>query len=403
MVQILEDEHHGTRGREAGEHRQDPAPDLGRVVAVLLAALLAVPQRQPDPAGGPLDLVRVDPLRHHLTDPPGHGLLAVDLADLADEHLPERRERPLLLERARPSDEDLHALGQPRQELLGHPRLPDAGFAEQRHEVRAFAGRHAVEGVGEQRELAAPVHERHPLAVRPPARSQREDGPGRHRAAHTFGIDPSRLAELHLRGGELRGRRADEDLARGGRLLEPRADVHLGPEHDVAVGRRPHGDRAGVHADPDLHGRRQPQLAPQPRGLIADRERGAHRAGGVVVVGDRRAEGPEHGVADEPLGDPAEPRDLLAHHPVEPGQDLAEPLGIDGGRQLRGTGEVDEDDRDDPPFRGVRDGEGGAARGAEAGVGRQGLPAAGALGRGHRASIVRVARRLRGPSLSGTR
>ena len=103
LLQVLEHEHDRAVGREAGEHREDAAAHLGRVVAVVPVAVATQAEREPQAARGALDLVGVDPSADPLAEPPEHLLLgrAALLADLAVHHLGERPERDLLLERAR--------------------------------------------------------------------------------------------------------------------------------------------------------------------------------------------------------------------------------------------------------------------------------------------------------------
>ena len=72
------------------------------------------------------------------------------------------------------------------------------------------------------------------------------------------------------------------------------------------------------------------------------------------------------------------------HHPVERREHLAEPLRVQPSGELGRAGQVDEHDRDDPPFGRGRDRHGRAAVRAEVGAGRQRLPAARAALSAHR-------------------
>ena len=179
-----------------------------------------------------------------------------------------------------------------------------------------------------------------------------------------------------------------EDLPRRGGLLQPRPDVDLCPDHDAPVVRGPHRHLAGVDPDPDLHRRGEPEGLPQPLGAVAHREGGANGADRVVVAGHGHPEHAEDRVADEALRDAPQPGDLLAHHRVEGDDHLAEPLGVDPGGELGGAGQVDEDDRDDPPLRCLGHGHRRPAVRAEVGLGRDRLPAARARGGAHRAYSI---------------
>ena len=255
-------------------------------------------------------------------------------ADLPVDHLGERPERDLLLERARTAREHADALGQAGEELLDHARLADAGLAEQRHEVRPLAHAHPLERVGEQRQLAPAVHERDRPARLRPDDAERPATPAIAASKPFASIMPA-LAELDRVADEQAGALADEHLPRPRRLLQTGADVHLGADHDVAVGRRAHRDRPGVHADPHADRHRQLEPGTDARRPLHDREAGAHAALGVVVVQHRHAEHTQHRVADEALGTPAQRRDLVGHHAVERGEHVAEPLGIERSRRAR--------------------------------------------------------------------
>ncbi len=194
LVEVLEDEHHGSARREPGEHRQDAAADLGRVVAVLLAPLLAEPQGEPQPPHGSVDLVGFDPAGHDLAEAFEDPLLrsVAFLPDLPVDHLGERPERDLLLERARAAGEDLHPVGQGGEELLHDPALADPRLPQQRHQVGAPALLDAFEGVAEQRHLPQPVHERDRLPR--PATGQPDHGPRRDRLVEPLGLDRAHRA-----------------------------------------------------------------------------------------------------------------------------------------------------------------------------------------------------------------
>ena len=80
---------------------------------------------------------------------------------------------------------------------------------------------------------------------------------------------------------------------------------------------------------------------------VADRERCAHGALGVVLVRGRRAEERHHGIADELLDGAAVTLELRADALVVGAQERLDVLGIDRLRRAREADEVAEDDRDD--------------------------------------------------------
>src|SRR6266511_6377559 len=98
---------------------------------------------------------------------------------------------------------------------------------------------------------------------------------------------------------------ADEDLPGGGSLLETRGGSDRVADDDELVSvavldrRRDHGE-TGVDADVDVERRADAvgDTLVERGNPLANRERGAHRPLGVVLMRDRRAEDCEHCVAD---------------------------------------------------------------------------------------------------------
>jgi hypothetical protein len=156
LVQVLEDEHDRAVAREPGEHREHALTNLGELIPAVVIAVVVQPERQPQPARRRLDVVGVDPLGHGgsqlLLDVRRRGLAVV--AKLTVEHLGDRPELDVLLERTRASGQHLRALGQPGEELGHHPGLPDPRLPEQGDEVRTLARRGPVEHIVQQRQLA---------------------------------------------------------------------------------------------------------------------------------------------------------------------------------------------------------------------------------------------------------
>ena len=80
---------------------------------------------------------------------------------------------------------------------------------------------------------------------------------------------------------------------------------------------------------------------------VADRERRADRALGIVLVRRRRAEERHHRVADELLDRAAVPLELGADALVVGAEDRLDVLRVERLRARREADEVAEDDRDD--------------------------------------------------------
>ena len=385
LVQILEHQDHRTASRETGEHREHALAHLRELVAAVVLTVGVQAEREAEPARGRVDLARVDPRRHRgaqaLLDVGGRHRAVV--AELALEHLRDRPELDVFLEGARASDQYLGFLGEPREELGDHARLPDPRLAEQRHEVRALSRGRAFEHVVEERQLAAAVDERDPPPVDDPA-AKPEHRPCGDRALEPLRLDRPRFAEVHGVAGKMHRRRAREDLPGRRGLLQPRAEVHLGADHDRAVLRGADGHLPGSHADPDLDRRAEPKILAEVARTLPDVERRADGAHRVVVAPRRDAEDDEHRVTDESLRDAAVPRGLLRHHPVERRQDLAEPLRVQLRRELGRARHVDEDHRHQPALGCGRDGDRRAAVGTEVRTGRQRPPAPRTRLSGHR-------------------
>ncbi len=107
---------------------------------------------------------------------------------------------------------------------------------------------------------------------------------------------------------------------------------------------------SGLRVEPDerLAGRDpDPQLELFLERELADRERGADGALGVVLVRGRRAEQRHHRVADELLDGAAVALELRAHALVVRPEKRLDVLGIHRLGACREADEVAEDDRDD--------------------------------------------------------
>jgi len=137
--------------------------------------------------------------------------------------------------------------------------------------------------------------------------------------------DRARRPELDASRREPTRQVADEDLAGLGALLEARRLVHRWPRDErLLTGAR--DDLTRVHTEPELEGQtaRRIQLAD----ALAQREGGADRALGVVIVRRRRAEDRHHRVADELLDGPAVLLEDLPHLGEGPSVRTPDDLGV---------------------------------------------------------------------------
>ena len=144
-------------------------------------------------------------------------------------------------------------------------------------------------------------------------------------------------------GGAVR-RLVDEDPVDRRRALEAGGGVdHVTGRHPFALARPgSEGDErlAGRDGDANL----EPAVV---RHRLADRERGANRAFGIVLVGDRRPEEGHDGVADELLDGAAVALELGAQLLVVRPQDRVDVLGVERLGPRREADEVGEEHRHD--------------------------------------------------------
>ena len=334
---------------------EHPAADLRGVVAVLLAPRLAEAEREPQPPCEPLHLVGPDPRRGRRSEP------------LEDDIL--RGVRPRRRSRGRSSARAARTRPPPRTGSTARPapscrRGAGPGTPRPRGSCRCRARRAASPGARARATRPARTCRRAARArgagPRAGSCSRSDRAPGSSpTTGHATSDSPQALrGDLHAR------RRTPPAPLASWTVVAP---TRTSPGAAACCSRAPMLTSAPITMLRSLavptatcpvltpmrtsHRRSaDPSDRPSRSAPVAHRDRRPDRADRVVVVRDRRPEHPEHRVADEALRDPAEPRDLLAHHPVERGQHLAEALGIEPGGELGGAGQVDEDDRDDPPL-----------------------------------------------------
>ena len=266
------------------------------------------------------------------------------------------------------------------QELSGQPGLADAGHAQDGDQAAGALLRDVREGFTEHPQLPAPAHQRRTGTTRPRVGlvADLQQPVGGHRLA--LALQPKRLEWLcgHRVLHQAPGLGADDDLARAGRLFQPRSQVNR------VAGRQPllraDHDLPGVHAGADAHGRAELSLESgvEQRQLLAQPGGRAYRPQRVVLVQHRDAEDGHHRIADEFLHRPA----MMLDHPpgsveISP-HDLPEALRIQAFPQRRRPGHITEQhsDRLAPHARCRRRSQDGAAPVAEAGI-RRVLPPAG--------------------------
>ena len=167
------------------------------------------------------------------------------------------------------------------------------------------------------------------------------DGGGLDRS-DPFRGDPAWSAIPHALTGEAPRELSDEDLPRGGRLLQPRGDDHRTAGHErrraLVV---PGHDLAAVDADAQLDRRCWRKV----RDDATERHRRTHGALGVVIVRERDPEHRHDRVADELLDGAAVRDQDLPHAREDAGQRSAHDLGVVRGRDFARLDDVGEEDR----------------------------------------------------------
>ena len=127
---------------------------------------------------------------------------------------------------------------------------------------------------------------------------------------------------------------------------------------------------AGVDADahPDAGASGEARRADEVAQRLLHPQRGAHRALGVVLVGDRRAEQRQDPVAEDLVDPPAERRDVVDQQLEARVDQSLHLLGIAVLGQRGEPDEVGEQHGDDAPFLALRGGDRVPARRAEPGI-----------------------------------
>jgi hypothetical protein len=279
-----------TRGPPVGEPFEEPPPGRERLVPPL--ALRGV-ERDERPQ------VALDPRRFlHVGDEvvdaavelglDGFGRVAFEDPGLRLDHLAQRPERHTVAVRQAapaPPGHETGVVGERALELPDEPALADAGSADERDEVHGPVAARARDRVEDEAELLLAADQRRERAGRLRVEHVLPDAErlvDRDRLGLALRLEDPPLAVLEDRLRRAERALADEHGVRIRGLLDPIRRRHDVADRDSLAGA---GDGAGLHdrlagVDRDLHA----------RDPVADRERGADRALGVVLVGDRRAE-----------------------------------------------------------------------------------------------------------------
>jgi hypothetical protein len=264
----------------------------------------------------------------------------------------DRVERDPLAVGQAPTPQDGRAGRGTAQELEHEPRLPHAGRAEEREQVRGPLADGAVECTLHEVELVlASNHRRVEMPrVALAGLSDRREPEGRDGLGLALQVERGDGLGLDRVPDEAVRRLAEEGVPWFGGLLEPGGDVHgVARDEPLAGGRIAGHDLARVHADA---GREANAVVALELGVQVD-ERGVHAGCGadgaqsVVLVEPRDTEHRHDGVTDELLDGSLVPLDHRSH-PVEvAGHDPSQGFGVqllaEGGR----AGHVGKDDADD--------------------------------------------------------
>ena len=314
---------------------------------------LHVAQRVHHLAGGPRDLLRAalafDRLEQSSGEPDevGDGVVLAALAKLLErllerlvvgdphrrlDHLGERPVRHALAVRQAAALEHTGAVDRV-DELTGQPALADARLAVDREDVCAAVAQRSLVRVLEELELGFAADERR-IDVDVPLVDRAEHPPGAHRGAHALELERACILDEEPSASEAVRGRADEDLARHGRLLQACREVHGLARGERRV-RLVDDDLACLDADADL----EVQLADG----VAHTERSPRRPLGVILVRLRNAERGEHRVSRELLDDAAVHGDAMGYTIEELGHPPPHDLGVSPGDELRRVDDVDEE------------------------------------------------------------
>ncbi len=253
--------------------------------------------------------------------------------------------------------DEAHAVAIAVAHLPDEPGLADPGLAHDGDD-RAAALDERVHRPLEHGELEVAAQRSAGSAAAASASRTRETRKTSMRLAHALEVLRAELLEVEARLDLTLRRRADEDAALAGELLEARGDVDgvakgvQGVVAVVAVLLDADDDRARVHTDADRErnavGRLDLLRVLGERAL--DRERGAEGPLGVVLVRDGDAEERQHLVADELRHGAVEAPDLLGHDPHDLVDQELRALRAELFRDRRRADDVRDQHRDDPPF-----------------------------------------------------
>ena len=258
-----------------------------------------------------------------------------------------------------------------RPELGREPRLADTRLAGDEDEVRASAGQRGCQRRVEHGELLVASDEWRARTLA--TLTGRRDGLDRderlHRLLAALHCDhPERLVPDPARGGRVRGR-ADDDLSGSCDRLEAAGGVHhVAHCRVVATGaQRADEHLAGVHPNPHLE--LEPGFGAHLYEVLLHPECRPHRALGVVLVRDRRAEQRDERVADDLVDLPAEGGDVVGEPREAAVDEVLHLLRVGGLGEARVPDQVREQHGGDATL--VRPGdERVSAAGAEPGIGR---------------------------------
>ena len=254
--------------------------------------------------------------------------------------------------------------------LVDEARLADPGLPHHRHDGAVSGG----DELGDRLQQGAfgDAPDERDLGAAPTVRRRRHGADCEPRVLDL--LPPPQLGwcvllEADRVGAEHARRVADEHPAFGRQPLQPRGDVD-DVTHRRVVGARERADENLTRVDPD------PQLDVGDGRLLGDEppqrrvhlESGAHRAFGVVLVRDRRAEQRHDRVTEHLVDPPAEALDI-GHQAFERGVDesfdLFRVTELGEGRESHHVGEQD---GDDTPALGGGDRQRMPAGGAETGT-----------------------------------
>ena len=262
----------------------------------------------------------------------------------------------LMVRRAEIAQPRVRPAFEPLAQRRGQPRFADARLARQQYHL-PLARRGALPAAqqlvqfllaSDERRQRAGAQRLEPAFDR--ARPQRL--PDRQRRREALDLDRAEIAQFEEIANEPPGALCDHDAAGRRQLLHARREVRRFAD-DAALLCFAVADQIADDDQPardaDAGGERS-SVQFQPRDPLGEREAGAHRALGIVLMRLRIAEIAQHAVSHIFRDKAPQAADLLGHRRVIGAVELSQILGVEPRRQCGRTDQIAEHDGQLPAF-----------------------------------------------------